>query len=81
MSASEPAQNPVPQGDPTPASFDPQSIEGLFLAALQQPAGPERDAYLDEVCGTDADRRRRVIALLRAYEDVGSFLETPAGGQ
>jgi serine/threonine protein kinase len=59
-------------------SFDPQSIEGLFLSALQQPAA-ERTAWLEQACGDD-ECRRRVTALLRAYDDAGSFLETPATG-
>lgn len=81
MSASESAQRLSPAPDAMPASVDPQSIEGLFLGALQKTSPKERAAYLDEVCGGDEDRRRRIIALLRAYEDAGSFLETPAGGR
>ncbi len=87
MSASEsfpvPAAQPDTPSNPgsPPNSVDPQSVEGLFLAALQKTSPEERAAYLDEVCGGDEDRRRRVAALLRAYEDAGSFLETPAGGR
>ncbi|MGD9855188.1 MAG: protein kinase [Planctomycetaceae bacterium] len=54
---------------------DPQSVEGLFLAALAQASAAEREAFLTEACGDDAERRRRVEALLSAYEDAGSFLE------
>ncbi|MDG1897717.1 MAG: serine/threonine-protein kinase [Fuerstiella sp.] len=35
---------------------------------------------MGEVCGDDHEQRFRVTALLRAYDDAGSFLETPAGG-
>jgi serine/threonine protein kinase len=57
---------------------DPQSVEGVFLAALGHATPAERAAFLDEACGDDATRRRRVEALLRAYDDAGSFLEQPA---
>src|SRR5690606_35834088 len=62
-----------------PPAADPQSIEGLFLQALGQ-SPQERQAFLDEACGEDAERRRRIEALLRAYEDAGSFLEKPPAG-
>jgi serine/threonine protein kinase len=75
-----PSEHPDLLDHSPPASFDPNSIEGVFLAALQQPAGAEREAWLDEVCAGDDERRRRIQALLRAYDDAGSFLETPAGG-
>lgn len=59
---------------------DPQSIEGLFLTALGKATGPERQAFLDEACGDDTERRLRIVALLRAYDDAGSFLERPISG-
>ncbi len=62
------------------ASVSPNSIEGLFLRALQIESPPEREALVYAVCGEDIERRKRVTALLRAYEDAGSFLETPAAG-
>lgn len=61
------------------SSVAPDSIEGLFLQALQIDAVEDRDAFLHDRCG-NADQRQRVSALLRAYNDAGSFLETPAGG-
>ncbi len=78
-------ENHNQQPDPTiedgdGSSVDPNSIEGLFLLALQKESGEQREAYLDDVCGDDAERRRRVTALLRAYDDAGSFLDTPVGG-
>lgn len=57
---------------------DPQSVEGLFLTVLAMDSPAERAAFLDQVCGDDAPRRRRIEALLRAYDDAGSFLEHPA---
>jgi serine/threonine protein kinase len=81
MSPSESVPSPSGAGVALPAgSFDPQSVEGLFLAALQK-SPAELSAFLDDVCGDDDERRRRITALLRAYEDAGSFLETPAGGR
>ena len=62
------------------SSISPNSIEGVFLLALQKKDSAERERFLNETCGDDADRRRRVDALLRAFNDAGSFLETPAGG-
>lgn len=59
---------------------DPQSIEGLFLSALGKANGEEREAFLNEACGDDNERRMRIVALLRAYDDAGSFLERPISG-
>src|SRR5262245_58459437 len=71
----------APSSDrPLSDSVDPKSVEGLFLAALGRASAAERSAFLDEACGQDADRRRRVEALLRAYDDAGSFMERPAAG-
>ena len=65
-----------------PIKPDPQSIEGLFLAALGHSSPAEREAFLAEACGEDAERRRRIEALLRAYDDAGSFLEhSPVSSQ
>jgi hypothetical protein len=41
-------------------------------------ASAERQAYLDEACAAAPEVRRRVEALLRAYEQAASFLEQPA---
>lgn len=79
---SNPAADDATVSDPNPAdqpSVAPDSIEGLFLQALQIDAVEDRDAFLHDHCG-DAEQRQRVSALLRAYNDAGSFLETPAGG-
>lgn len=62
------------------SSISPNSVEGLFLLALQKNIPAEREAFLNETCGDDSDRHRRVTALLQAFDDAGSFLETPAGG-
>ncbi|WP_232107162.1 serine/threonine-protein kinase [Gimesia alba] len=60
--------------------MNPQSIEGLFLIALEKKTPAERIQFLDETCGDNLEQRRRVEALLMAYDDAGSFLEkSPLG--
>ncbi|MCA9059897.1 MAG: hypothetical protein KDA85_15425, partial [Planctomycetaceae bacterium] len=63
---SEPESQSPPSAPPAP-----DSIEGLFLMALQQPA-TERDKFLARHCGNDENRRQRLEALLRAYEGADS---------
>src|SRR5262245_29334233 len=46
----------------------------IFCGALERLAADERAAYLDAACGTDAELRARVEALLRAHEAAGGFL-------
>ncbi|MEP3479256.1 MAG: serine/threonine-protein kinase [Fuerstiella sp.] len=74
-----PAESLVSQTDAT-SSISPSSIEGLFLQALQKEDPAERNSFLDQTCGEDTNLRQRITALLLAYNDAGSFLETPAGG-
>jgi serine/threonine protein kinase/tetratricopeptide (TPR) repeat protein len=52
----------------------------LFLAALDRPAGPERDRYLDAACAGDPGLRAEVDSLLAAAARAGGFLEVPAAG-
>jgi eukaryotic-like serine/threonine-protein kinase len=61
-------------------SADPKHAKSIFLTAADRPAGPERNAYLAEVCGPDADLRQEVDDLLAHFEQVGAFLEAPAAG-
>jgi hypothetical protein len=51
----------------------------IFTAALKVPR-QERDAFLELTCGADEELRRRLEALLRAYDGLGSFLEEPPTG-
>jgi WD40 repeat protein/serine/threonine protein kinase len=50
----------------------------IFDAARRLSAAKDRTAYLDEVCGSNAELRARVETLLRSSEVAGSFLESPA---
>ena len=75
----------MPKSDPENSSDkthtpDPQSIEGLFVSALAKEPGDKREEFLDQTCGEDDERRMRIVALLRAYDDAGSFLERPISG-
>jgi hypothetical protein len=47
----------------------------IFSAALDCESLEERNAYLDQACGSDAALRVRVEALLQAHEQAGRFLE------
>jgi hypothetical protein len=47
----------------------------MFTEALKRPLA-ERGAFLDQACAGDAELRRKVEELLRAYERLGDFLET-----
>ena len=58
-------------------SVSPNSIEGLFLQALQLPSPTDREAFLERSCHAP-ENRKRVLALLRAHTEAGDFLESPA---
>lgn len=77
---SDPSENSEREPEPTRENVNPQSIEGLFLIALEKKTPAERIQFLDETCGDNLEQRRRVEALLMAYDDAGSFLEkSPLG--
>jgi serine/threonine protein kinase/Tfp pilus assembly protein PilF len=57
------------------ASAD-QLIEVFNLAKLRPP-GPERDAFLAEACGDDAELKEQILSLLKAHEKAGVFLQGP----
>jgi serine/threonine protein kinase len=50
----------------------------IFNAARKIDSQEERDAYLNQSCGDDADLRKRVEKLLAAYIAESQFLEQPA---
>src|SRR5438445_8517743 len=49
--------------------------ESLFAAALEKPAGSERQTFLDESCGGDGALRQRLERLLAADEHSRGILE------
>src|SRR5437016_1808587 len=55
----------------------PDADIAVFTEALRLPL-EERDRYLSEACKGDGEFRRRVEALIQAYEQAGDFLGRPA---
>jgi len=51
--------------------------ESLFLQAVEIGSADERAAFLNRACGSDAELRRGVEALLRHHREGSSFLEAP----
>ena len=74
-------QNPneLPSDVAAAQRIDPLSVEGVFIEALTKEAGPPRQEFLGAACRDNAELQMRVAALLRAYDDAGSFLQQPAG--
>ena len=54
-----------------------QQVDSLLQSALERPPA-ERDAFLRSTCAGDQDLESEVRSLLRAQEQAGSFLESPA---
>src|SRR3989441_3285556 len=52
-----------------------EQIDKVVAAALELPA-PERDTYVDSVCGAGTPLSTEVRALIRAYEQAGDFLDS-----
>jgi WD40 repeat protein/serine/threonine protein kinase/Flp pilus assembly protein TadD len=52
-------------------------LEAIFFAARQKKES-DRTTFLDEICGADAQLRRRVEQLLAVQSELGSFLEPVA---
>jgi eukaryotic-like serine/threonine-protein kinase len=55
------------------------SVEEIFHGA-RSVSLVERQGYLDRACGGDTELRARVEALLKADQDIGSFLDPAARG-
>jgi serine/threonine protein kinase len=51
----------------------------IFLEALDKTDPSERSAFLDQACGGDAGLRERVTKLLKALDEAGGFMASPAG--
>jgi eukaryotic-like serine/threonine-protein kinase len=50
----------------------------IFVAALQVDDEQERSEFLDRACADNAELRKRVEELLKAFQQAGSFLQHPA---
>ena len=59
-------------------AIEAKRVKEIFLEAAEQPDETARAAFLDRSCGSDAELRVRVEALLRSHVPDGSFLGTPA---
>src|SRR5262249_27928113 len=57
--------------------LDAQRVQSLFLAAVEAGTPAARAVLLEQQCGTDAELRQRVEALLRAHDESDSFLDQP----
>jgi WD40 repeat protein/serine/threonine protein kinase len=55
----------------------PVDIKLIFGEALEKKTAGERAAYLDKVCGNNADLRNKIEALLKAYEEADDVPEAP----
>lgn len=58
----------------------PVDIKLIFGEALEKKTAGERSAYLDKVCGNDADLRNKMEALLKAYEEADDVPDVPIIG-
>ena len=56
----------------------PKDLPTIIGEAIEIATPAEREAYLERVCGGDADQRRRVDQLLDDHARAGDFLEQPA---
>src|SRR5262245_50034876 len=56
-----------------------QRIKGTFRTARERPPA-ERNAFLDDACGNDPQRRAEVEALLAADAQAERFIEPPTRG-
>ena len=55
---------------------NPEQEVVVFTEALKTSV-EERSAFLERACAGDDNLRRKVEALLRAHDRIGSFLEEP----
>ena len=57
-----------------------KKAKAVFDRALELESLGERDSFLSRECANDAELRAQVEGLLMAYEQAGSFLESPPAG-
>ncbi|MHC4205305.1 MAG: protein kinase domain-containing protein, partial [Planctomycetota bacterium] len=58
-------------------SDEQKNEETIFYAALELKSQAEREAYVKEACGDDADLLERIQSLLQAHDAKDGFLESP----
>ena len=51
--------------------------QAIFEAARKIESREARQAYLEQMCGQDLAQAQRIAALLHAFEENASFLESP----
>jgi hypothetical protein len=59
----------------------PWDEEAVFQIARKIAVPQDRDRYLDQVCGNDAQRRKRIEALLKVDEGELSFPQIRTGSK
>ncbi len=59
-------------------NHDPKLVQARFLAALEIPAGPDRQRWLDEQCADDLQLKQRLQVLLDAHEATYGFDAQPS---
>ena len=57
-----------------------RQAKAIFDRAVEIDSTEERDGYVRRECADDTELRTRVQGLLGAYEQAGSFLESPPIG-
>jgi hypothetical protein len=57
-----------------------RELKAVFCEAIDRPAGPEREAYLDQIWPFGTPMRARVEALIRA-DEAASRIPGPSAGQ
>lgn len=59
-------------------NIDLAKARDIFLAAVEKSDVSEKNAFVDQACGTDGELRRHVNVLLSAHQQSGSFLDKGA---
>src|SRR6476661_1838835 len=54
-----------------------KQLDGLLQLALEHPP-EDRDSFIRQTCGGDANLERELRRLLQLHRDAGTFLESPA---
>ena len=52
-----------------------EKVKEVFQSALERKSGAERERYLNEACGDDAEFRAEVLDLLGSFDEADDFLD------